>query len=67
MVRNEIGERGRGWILKGPEFCLNKSVFRRKRPPEITQSRKNQDQVVIYKDLKVVWRMGCGPQQAREG
>lgn len=47
MVRNEIGERGKGWILKGPEFCLNKSVFRRKRPSEITQSRKNQDQVVI--------------------
>lgn len=47
MVGNEIRERGKGWILEGLEFCSKELVCRRKGPPEVTQSRKNQDQVVI--------------------
>lgn len=55
MVGNEIRERGKGWILEGFEFCLKELVCRRKGFLEVIQSRKNQDQVVIQKDIKVVW------------
>lgn len=67
MGGSEIGERGKSWILEHLEFCSKELICRREGSPKITQSGKNQGQVVIQKDLKAVWRVGRGPQQAQGG
>lgn len=47
MGGTETGERGKSWVLECLESCSKELICRREGPPEITQSGKNQDQVVV--------------------